>query len=134
MRAGRSFDVLAGIGTIFAGLSLSGMLWLVAEGVQVFIDIEENTRQTAYGVATPVTVPPAQLDTGEILASLAAVVRLLEQVAAYQQQTNQRLDSVTKELNELHANVGSGVKAMEAVAESSKVTATVLYRQVSKHN
>ena len=35
------------LGTILAAASLSGMCWLVAEGVEVFIGIEENTRQSA---------------------------------------------------------------------------------------
>jgi hypothetical protein len=134
MASNGGFGVLTGIGTIFAGASLSGMCWLIAEGVEVFIGIEENTRQTALSAAQAAAPSPLLADLRQVVAMLASTARLLEQVAEHQQQINQRLDTLVVGLDEVRGGVGTGVRAIEAIAESSKVTATVLYRQGTKHN
>lgn len=122
------------LGTILAAASLSGMCWLVAEGVEVFIGIEENTRQSALIAAQAATSPPLQAEMRQMAASLAITNRLLEQVAINQQQTTQRLDSLSAGVDEVRSGVGTGVKSIEAIAESSKVTATLLYRNGAKPN
>ncbi len=122
------------LGTILAAASLSGMCWLVAEGVEVFIGIEENTRQSALIAAQAATSPPLQAEMRQMAASLASTTRLLEQMAAGQQQTNQRMDALAAGLDEVRGGIGTGVKSIEAIAESSKVTATLLYRNGAKPN
>ena len=134
MLAQGTFGVMTGIGTILAAASLSGMCWLVAEGVEVFIGIEENTRQSALIAAQAATSPPLQAEMRQMAASLAITNRLLEQVAINQQQTTQRLDSLSAGVDEVRSGVGTGVKSIEAIAESSKVTATLLYRNGAKPN
>jgi len=134
MLAQGTFGVMTGIGTILATASLSGMCWLVAEGVEVFIGIEENTRKTALIAAQAAASSPMQAEMRQMAARLAITNRLLEQVAINQQQTTQRLDSLSAGVDEVRSGVGTGVKSIEAIAESSKVTATLLYRNGAKPN
>ena len=126
--------VMLGLGTIFTSASLSVTCWLIAEGIEVFMAIEENTRQSALTAVQAATTTPSKVEMQQMAATLASATRLLEQMATSQQQTNQRLDALGTGMDELRSGVGTGVRAIEAIAESSKVTATVLYRQVAKNN
>lgn len=124
------FNLLLGfitmLGTIFSGAVLSGVFWLIAEGIDIVIAIEENTRLTALRttqVAPPIS--PAEL-------SQPSITRLLDQLVAGQIQTNQRLDALITALSEMHGNISTGVQTIESIAESSKATATILYRQGSR--
>jgi hypothetical protein len=130
MVSGGSLSVMTGLGILFAAASLSGTCWLVGEGVELFIDMEENTRQSAVIAAEAAAVAPTKAEMLKIVEAMASTTRLLEQVVA----TNQRLDVLGVSMTEIRDAVGAGVKAMETTAESSKVTATMLYRQVAKHN
>ncbi len=56
----------------------------------------------------------------------------LEQIAV-NQQTDQRLDALATGVGELHGGVGTRVRAIKAIAESSKVTATILHRQAARN-
>lgn len=129
-----SGPAMLGVGMIVGTLSLTGTCLMIAEGIAMFLDIEENTRQAAVSAAQAASIPPPAKDLQRIAASLDATARLIEQLLAAQQQANQRLDALATGVDELRAQVGTGVSAAQAVAESSKVTATVLYRQGARHN
>jgi len=128
----RFSEFITMLGTIFASASLSGMCWLIAEGVEVFLGIEENTRQATLIAAQSATTSPVQGDMRQMAATLAVATRLLEQVSINQQQTTQRLDTLTIGLDEVRGGIGTGVKSIESIAESSKATATLLYRNGPK--
>ena len=133
-RFSSTLGLITMLGTILAAASLSGMCWLIAEGVEVFIGIEENTRQSALIAAQTATSSPLQAEMRQMAASLAVTNRLLEQVAINQEQTTQRLESLCAGVDEVRSGVGTGVKSIEAIAESSKATATLLYRNGAKPN
>lgn len=127
IRFGSVAGLIAMLSTILPSVMAGGALWMVAEGIEVFIDIEENTRQIA---AQPT---PAAPQAGITPISIG---QLLDQMAAGQVQTNQRLDALIAALAEVRGGVGAGVQGVEAIAESSraiaetsKATATILYRQ-----
>lgn len=121
------FGLTAMLTTILVSAAAGGVLWLIAEGVEVFIAIEQNTRQIAAQAA------PAQPAAG---VTPIAIGPLLDQLAAGQAQTNQRLDALIAAIAEVRGGVGAGVQGVEAIAETSraiaetsKATATILYRQ-----
>jgi nitrate reductase NapE component len=126
------FGIIAGLGTMIPSLFAGGICWMVAEGVGVFLSMEENTRQAALSVAQAAATMPLKTERERMAAALALAIRLLEQMDMNQQQTNQRLDALVTGLNEVRGGVGAGVRAVESIAESSKVTATVLYRSGGK--
>ena len=127
-----SFGVMVGFSTIVSSLFMAGMCGLIAEGVEVFLGIEENTRQATLIAAQSATTSPVQADMRQMAATLAVATRLLEQVSINQQQTTQRLDTLTIGLDEVRGGIGTGVKSIESIAESSKATATLLYRNGAK--
>ena len=126
------FGMIAALGTILSSLFLGGICWMVAEGVGVFLGIEENTRQAALSAAQAAAALPLKAERERMAAALASAIRLLEQMDVNQQQTNQRLDALVTGLDEVRGGVGAGVRAVESIAESSKVTATMLYRNGAK--
>jgi hypothetical protein len=118
------FGLMAGLipmlTTILPSAVAGGTLWLIAEGVAVFIAIEENTRMIALRAAQPAPAAP------QVEVSPISISRLLDQLAAGQAQTNQRLDVLIAALAEVRGGVGTGVQGIEAIAETSKATATIL--------
>lgn len=131
--------VIAGGITISSGLLGGGMCWLIAEGIEVFIAIEENTRQMALQAARSaapqaIAAPQEGQDISMAVAYLEASTRLIEQLLNAQQQAGQRLDALATSVETLRTQIDAGVRVAEAVAESSKVTATVLYRQSGKQS
>jgi hypothetical protein len=126
------FGIIAALGTILPSLFAGGICWMVAEGVGVFLSIEENTRQAALSAAQAAATMPLKTERQRADTALASAIRLLEQMDANQQQTHQRLDALVAGLDEVRGGVGAGVRAVESIAESSKVTATVLYRNGGK--
>ncbi len=124
--------IIMGLGAILPSIFLGGICWMVAEGVGVFLGIEENTRQAALSAAQAAATMPLKTERERMAAALASAIRLLEQMDANQQQMNQRLDALVTGLDEVRGGVGAGVRAVESIAESSKVTATMLYRNGAK--
>ncbi len=108
---------------------IGGLCGLLAEGIEVFLGIEENTRQATLIAAQTVATAPTKAELQQMAVHLVSATRLLEQMAINQQQTNQRLEALSAAFVEVRSGVSTGVQAIESIAESSKVTATVLYRQ-----
>jgi uncharacterized membrane protein (DUF485 family) len=124
---------LIGIGLIFAGFSLAGLYWAIAEGIELATDVEENTRRSAQLLTqTDQNAAPAG-DAARSAAHLENVVRILEMTAVYQQQTNKRLEELSTEIEAMRSDLTTGVQTLTTVAESSKVVATILYRQGVNH-
>ncbi|EFO81230.1 hypothetical protein OSCT_0891 [Oscillochloris trichoides DG-6] len=109
------------LSTILSGVAIGGLCWLVAEGIEVFMAIEENTRMAAMNMRTGTAAPPAE-----------DLKRLMQQMLEEQINTNHRLDALVNMLVAMRSNVSSGVQGIDAIAESSKVMATILYRQNNK--
>lgn len=125
---GTGSAISGGIGLIFTGLVTSTTLWLIAEGIEVALDIEYNTRQTMEQVSTASQRP------GASSVDAATLTKILEKLVASQAQTNQRLDELATIASALKSELGTEVKILESVAESSKVAATVLYKQSTRSN
>ncbi|WP_129627164.1 hypothetical protein [Candidatus Oscillochloris fontis] len=109
------------LSTLLIGAAIAGACWLVAEGIAVFMAIEENTRMIAMNMNTGAAAPPAE-----------DLKRLVQQMVDEQINTNHRLDALVNTLVAMRGNVSSGVQGIEAIVESSKATATILYRQSNK--
>lgn len=115
------FGFFAMLSTILSGVAIGGACWLAAEIISVFMAIEENTRMTAMNMRTGTAAPPAE-----------DLKRLMQQMLEEQINTNHRLDALVNMLVAMRSNVSSGVQGIDAIAESSKVMATILYRQNNK--
>lgn len=128
------FAISSGITIMMSGLITGGLSWLVAEGVEVFLSIEQHMRQVA-AQTTPAT--PAQTsvtlhsqqDLAMAVTYLEVSTRLMEHLLASHQDTGKRLDTLIAHVETLQTHAETGVRAAESAAESSRVVATMLYRQ-----
>ncbi len=109
------------LSSILSGVAIGGACWLVAEIISVFMAIEENTRMTAMNMNTGAAAPPTE-----------DLKRLVQQMLEEQINTNHRLDALVNMLVAMRSDVTHSSQGIEAIAESSKATATILYRQNNK--
>jgi hypothetical protein len=128
-----SAGLLVGLSLIFSGFAMAVLFWSIAERTTLATDVEENTRRSAKLLAQAARNAAPAGDAARSAAHLENVVRILEMTAVYQQQTNKRLEELSTELEAMRGDLTTGVQTLTKVAESSKVVATILYRQGVNH-